>query len=65
MDVIDLVRLWDRISRKKYAKSVTLNLNKLTKRNVIEPVIPIFRITAGIVAYPSHGNLNLVTMTRE
>jgi hypothetical protein len=32
MDVIDLVRVWDCISRKKWEKSVTLNQKKVTKK---------------------------------
>ena len=34
-------------TRKKWEKSVTLNLKKVTKSNKMEAVIRIFRITAG------------------
>ena len=47
-------------TRKKWEKSVTLNQKKVTKSNEMEAVIRIFRITAGLIAWPSHSNLEEV-----
>lgn len=47
-------------TRKKWEKSVTLNLKKVTKSNTKESVIRVFRITAGLIAWPSHSDLEEV-----